>query len=327
MGKAHRSVRPKGYMTSWRPNEKSARIIEQVKQIISSGRFGAMSVRFVFYRLVGNYGYPKTERDYKNLAELLVKARRAQMIPFSAIVDDGTSVSGGVAGYESRSKFLYNYRDLADDFTLDEMLGQPYHLELWSEDAGSVNMLTQIVRDYPVTVYSTGGFSSVTVTHQVAQRVLRRDRPTIFMHVGDYDPSGESIYKSMSQDVGAFVSGTLGGDWYPSTGETRLHPDDNGPDFRPVRVALTEAQTIEWDLETAPPKASDSRSVNWIGDTVQVQAMTEDQMEETVLNAITGHVDVDALLDLRERSEDMREEMRPLIHDAFDGIVRELGAE
>jgi hypothetical protein len=206
-------------MESWSPSRENLEIIQQVKQIISAGRFGAMSVRFIFYRMVGNYGFPKTERDYKRLAELLVKARRSQMIPFHAISDSGTDIAGGVAGFSSRASFLRTQKRLGDRFMLSEMTNQPYHLELWSEDAGSVDMLAGIVRNYPVTVYSTGGFSSVTVTHEVAERVLRRDKPTIFMHVGDYDPSGESIFYSMSQDIGAFVVQSEGGRWNSHTGK------------------------------------------------------------------------------------------------------------
>jgi hypothetical protein len=110
-------------------------------------------------------------------------------------------------------------------------------------------------------------------------------------------------------------------------GRTELSPNDDGPDFRPVRIALTEEQATEWDLETAPPKASDSRSANWIGETVQVQAMTEDQMEGVVTATVEEHLDMVELEATRERSEELREEMSPLIEDAIEGVIDELGEE
>lgn len=35
-------------MDDWRPNDRSAELIGQVKQVLAAGRFGAVSVRFVF---------------------------------------------------------------------------------------------------------------------------------------------------------------------------------------------------------------------------------------------------------------------------------------
>lgn len=338
MSATHRSRRPKGFLSltdrrtsdpnEWKPTPSALELISQVKQVLSTVSY-AVSVRFIFYRLVGNFGYPKTERDYKNLAELLVKARRAELISFHSIVDSGTETAGGVAGYESRAAFLGVYkRQLPDWFTLSEMTNQPYHIELWSEDAGSIPMLNSIVHQYPVRIYSTGGFSSVTVTHEVAQRVLSREKPTVFLHVGDYDPSGESIFYSMSQDIGAFVGTELGCEWDEETGETlNTFGNDDGPDFRPMRVALTEEQTIEWNLETAPAKVSDSRSRNWEGETVQVQAMTEAQMREVVVSAVTEHLDTDELEKTRERGDELREEMKPILERAFQDVINELGED
>lgn len=317
------SARPKGYMHGWTPNDRSAEIIGQVRSVLRTVSY-AVSVRFIFYRLVGNFGYPKTERDYKNLAELLVKARRAQLIPFSAIADSDPALAGGAYGYASRKQFL-NARKEVDAYNLYPLIGQPFRIELWSEDAGSIPMLESITNDYPITLYSTGGFSSVTVTHDIAERVMSRHVPTIFLHIGDFDPSGESIFKSMSQDVGAFISDELGCDWDEETGQTFNTVDDDGPDFRPIRVALTREQADDWNLETAPPKASDSRSVNWIGETVQVQAMTEAQMREVVVEALDDYFDHDQLRALEEQAEAERVEMAPLVAAAMDNVITELG--
>jgi hypothetical protein len=39
----------------------------------------------------------------------------------------------------------------------------------------------------------------------IAARALGRDAPTILLHVGDLDPSGESIFEAMAADAAAFV--------------------------------------------------------------------------------------------------------------------------
>lgn len=322
------STRAKGYLNDWTPKPETRELIGNVQGVIRAGRFGAMSVRFIFYRLVANHGYPKTERAYKNLAEIIVKARRAGMIPFRAISDTGTETGGG-GGYQSRTEFLRSLSSYGDYFGLNNQLEQPYFLEVWAEDAGSVPMLAGISRPWDLPVYGTGGFSSVTVTHEVADRVTsrwrREKRPTVILHVGDYDPSGVSIFESMCQDMGAFISAKTGAGLYESTG--RVEDDAGSPIFIPHRVALTEEQTIELDLETAPPKSSDSRSNNWVGETVQVQAMTEDQMEAVVVEAIEQYIDQDKLDEINDRSERDRELIGDKIKDAIQDIIDEIGDE
>ncbi len=329
MSKAHRSRRPKGYNYDWTPRPESAQIIRWVKEVIAGASY-EVSVRFIFYRLVGNHGYPKTEQAYNNLAELIVKARRAGMISFRAISDSDPLEANGASGFDSRAEFL-RWRSSVEGFQLDPQMEQPYYLELWSEDVGSVPMLRQIVRGLPINVYATGGFSSVTVTHAIAKRVQRRLVPTYFMHVGDLDPSGQSIFESMSQDVGAFLREDLDCTVDEETGQTYYCEDqgldDEGPDFRPIRVALTRDQAEMWQLETAPPKASDSRSRNWVGDTVQVQAMTEDQMRAAVMETVREHFDFVKLEEIAARSDTLREEMAPLVRSAMEDVIKQLGED
>ncbi len=74
----------------WRPQLKSLELIEQVKAIIADyDDYLPLTVRQIFYLLVGNYGYEKTENAYERLTEKIGRARRARMIPFDVIRDDG----------------------------------------------------------------------------------------------------------------------------------------------------------------------------------------------------------------------------------------------
>src|SRR4051812_35009559 len=86
---------------------------------------------------------------------------------------------------------------------------QPVYIELWCEAAGMVPQMERVANRYSIPVYSTGGFSSVTVTSEIADRALARDKPTVFLHVGDFDPSGESIFDAMTRDARAFLYNRL----------------------------------------------------------------------------------------------------------------------
>ena len=311
-------ARPKGY-AEWKPREETLDVLLNVKAVLDEYRsFLPLTVRQIFYRLVGAYGYDKTEKAYNRLAEYLVRARRAQMIPFESIRDDGTS-HNSYRWYDSQVNFWEGVRESAELYSRDLLADQPVYVELWCEAGGMVPQMERVANRYSIPVYSTGGFSSVTVTYEIAGRALERDKPTVFLHVGDFDPSGESIFEAMTRDARAFLYNRLV--WRlekenPKVFEdhwtgTSLFPVDelppDLPDLRPVRVALTADQVEEYELETAPPKATDTRSVNWMGETAQAEAMPPDILADVIEEAILDVLDQDTLDRVREEQETERE--------------------
>lgn len=290
-------ARPRGY-ADWNPNADSVALIGQIQTVLNEYRAQLpMTARQIFYRLVGAYNYPKTERDYKNLCEKLVRARRAQLIGFDVIRDDGTTTAGGDYGYVSPQDFWDELKDSGRGYSRTTREGQEFRIELWCEAGGMVPQLERVASDYGVRVYSTGGFSSVTVTHEIAQRALRFSKPTIFLHVGDYDPSGESIFDAMTTDALHFIAGQSGG------GLISDHEDK----FKPIRVALTQDQVVEHELPTAPAKASDSRSVNWLDETCQAEAMPPDLLAETVRDALAEWTDAEKQVEVEAKADAERD--------------------
>lgn len=296
MGKS----RPRGYFT-WEPRPDAALILEQVGEIIA-GADEALTARQIFYMLVGRYNYDKTEQAYGRLCENLVKARRAQLLPFNAIRDEKTDELGGDWGYSDTGQFWDELRESSSQYRRPVREGQPNEIELWCEARGMGPSLNRIAREYGVPVYATGGFPGVTVTHAMAQRVLlneRNEQATIFLHLGDYDPSGEAIYEAMRDDVRAFVAGHLGGS-IEAADET----------FKPIRIGLTEDQVIEHAIETAPPKKSDGRSARWEDEgrfeSAQLEAVDTDLLRGWARDAIEDHTDLTLLEASRERSEEER---------------------
>lgn len=267
--------RPKGY-AAWRPQAKTRQLLSWVQAILDEYEDHLpLTVRQIYYRLVGTHGYEKTEHAYERLADHLVRARRAKMIPFWAIRDDSVLVADR-RHYDGLADFHDETARRAQDYRRDRQDGQPQRIELWCEAAGMIRQLDRVAGEYGVPVFSAGGFASLTATRLVAERAVERSCPTVVLHVGDYDPSGASIFEAIVEDAAAFVDA-----------DRVLHTQR----IEAVRVALTAEQVKEHALDTAPPKPSDSRSARWAGETCQLEALPPDLLADVVRDAIRRTLD------------------------------------
>lgn len=86
-----------------------------------------------------------------------------------------------------------------------------------------------------------------------------------------------------------------------------------------TRVALTADQVDEHDLPTAPPKASDTRSVSWVGETCQLEAMPPDLLADTVREAIEEHLDLALLETTQDEERAERRELRDELTRLLEG--------
>jgi hypothetical protein len=266
----------RGY-APWRPRGDSEGLLAHVDQVLTEyAAYLPLSIRQIFYRLVGVHGFEKSEAAYNRLVYLLGRARRAERIAFDAIRDDGV-VTMRSPWHESPEDFWDAVGYQIRGYRRDRQAGQRQYLELWCEAAGMLPQLARVTDDYSVPVYSAGGFASLTAVQQIAERACSRNVPTVLLHVGDFDPSGESIFTSMAEDAAAFVDADR------IIGTSRIVAE---------RVALTVEQVAAFDLPTAPAKQSDSRSTNWTGGTCQLEALPPDQLAQLVGAAIEDHFDM-----------------------------------
>jgi hypothetical protein len=296
----NRNRRPRGY-ADWRPQEKTRRLLEQVDEVLDeyAGQL-PLTIRQIFYRLVGAFGYPKNENAYERLADKLVRARRARLVEFDAIRDDGI-VTVRQRAYRGVEDFHDATGRRIRAYRRDRQEGQPVRLELWCEAAGMLHQLQRVAGKYSVPVCSNSGFASLTANRALADRALKRVVPTVMLHVGDYDPSGESILEAMAEDAAAFVEADR--QLVPQRVEAR-------------RVALTAAQVAQHNLPTAPPKASDSRSQRWQaegkGGTCQIEALPPNDLAGIVEAAIRDALDLKRYEQVLERERQDRAELLAL---------------
>ena len=120
----------------------------------------------------------------------------------------------------------------------------------------------------------------------------------MILHLGDYDPSGESIFESVAEDVAAFV---------------RADRRHGLVTVQFERVALTREQVRHFNLPTAPAKITDSRSKDWIGGTCQLEALPPNVIAEILRAAIERHIDHEMLQLDRQVEQAEREQIQTLL--------------
>lgn len=264
--------RPKGY-AAWSPRKETREVLDQVQKVLAEYHaYLPMTNRQVYYRLIGAYSFPKTDAAYERLCDYLNRARRAGMVPWEAIRDDGgTHIEPGFYTELDALRWFRWHLPESYLYALDPQTGQPRRTELWVEAAGMAPMLANAVKSYGVHVWSAGGFDSVTGLHDHAERLIQQG-PTRVLHVGDYDPSGLAILEAAQADILGFGADQV--------------------EF--VRLAVTRDQIDQLGLETAPPKKSDRRAVFEDSQTCQAEAIPPDTLVDIVRQAILAEWDLSA---------------------------------
>ncbi len=313
----YKHARPRGF-APWKPKQKALKIVAQVLHILEAEKaYLPLTNRQIFYRLVANFGYSKTEKAAKALGEINNRARRAGMIPWDAIRDDGFTDRSGHF-YWSPNSLQYVLKRECRRFLIRPDLPQPCKVEVFVEAAGMVPQVARVANPLGVTVFSSGGFNSVTAKYDTAKRLAQRGKPTVILSIGDYDPSGVALYQSFKEDILAFLEeGVLfiGSDHpaVPQGGTTLLgldvgmYEDREPPEILFRRIAITPDQIRENGYPTAPRKEADKRG-DWRGETAQCEAIPPAQLADIIHEAICEHYDLDAITDMGELCSDELQE-------------------
>jgi hypothetical protein len=280
-------TRERGF-APWSPRRETLELMARVNAVLGEYRDHLpLTLRQIFYRLVGAYGYEKTKLAYDRLGEHLVRARRARIIPMEAIRDDGGAVIRP-HHWASADDFLATLMAEAEAFTLDRSAAQKTRLGVICEAAGMVPQLARVARPYGITVRSSGGFDSLTEKHDFSCEVAADDRPMQVLHIGDHDPSGGHMALAYWEDVEAFCA-ELGGE------------------VASTRLAVTAEQIITYGLPTAPPKPTDRRA--FAGQTCQAEALAPDVLASILRDAIEARIDRRAFNRVLQRERAIRRDL------------------
>jgi len=288
----------RGYQLEWCPRTGKQVIIAETEQILA--RYAGhlpLTVRQIYYRLIAEFGHPKSAAFEEATYDALEMARRARMINFEDVRDDG--IQGGGYWPSDPDEILDDWRHEAERFQRDRQEGQDIRIEVWCEAGGMVPQLERVCDPYGIPVYSCGGFSSLTAIRQTVAHCLgNRPAKTVVLHFGDCDPAGYSIFQAIHEDVPAF-----------------LEVDAPGEDlFELERVALTLEQMEalkERGLQPSRITTKDHRTQAWAKQGLyykqELEALAPDQIAALLTEAIERHLDSDIAEQIREEEDEQRE--------------------
>ena len=230
-----------------------------------------MTVRQLFYRLVSRGTIGKTEAEYKGtVVRLTVEMRLAGEIPFDWLADNTRwmrkpQTHSGLEQALVRTTQAYR-RSVWDT--------QASYVEIWLEKDALAGVLYEVTDPWDVPLMVTKGFASLSFLHSAAVTIRAIGKPTFLYYFGDHDPSGLEIPRSIEDRI------------------RELAPD---AEIHFKRVAVTPEQIEAMALPTRPTKRTDSRSKNFAGDSVEVDAIEPAILRRLAEECITRHIDRHAL--------------------------------
>src|SRR5262249_28588791 len=134
---------------------------------------------------------------------------------------------------------------------------QASYVEIWLEKDALAGVLYDVTEEWDVPLMVTRGYASLSFLHSAAETISSHSKPTYLYYFGDHDPSGLDITRAVEQGIRQFAPNA---------------------DITFERVAVNPDQIEGMGLPTRPTKASDSRSKGFEGESVEVDAISPDDL-------------------------------------------------
>ena len=232
-----------------------------------------LTVRGVFYRVMSAGAVEKTEKAYAAAQREVLKLRRAGILPYEWIAD-GTRWQVKQPSWDTAQDAL---DDTAASYRRDLWHNQETYVEVWSEKDAIASIVSPVTDKWDVPLMIARGFASESFLWSTANTIRNQDedgKDVVIYQLGDHDPSGIAAWEHVQTRLSEFAP------------DAYIHFE---------RLAVTESQIWQCNLPTRPTKLTDSRSKNFVGDSVEVDAIPTSTLREIVENAILSWVDPEQL--------------------------------
>lgn len=248
---------------------KTLSIIQKANEIISEYDM-PLTVRQIYYRFVGEGLIENSLKSYKSLANILCEAREQGYIHYSKIIDRNREPIKS-SSWSSPKSFFDTVRK-AYRKNLNE--SQSNFIEVWIEKQALTGVFQPITEKYDLTLCVGRGYPSLSALYESSKRLKKTEKDIHILYFGDFDPSGEDIYRDIQDRLMQLFS--------------------INANFQ--KIALTPEDIDAYKLPPAPAKRTDTRARNFIqahGDmAVELDALPPDILTQKIKNSIEAKLDM-----------------------------------
>lgn len=138
-----------------------------------------LTVRQIYYQLVSKRVIPNIIQAYGRYDRILVNLRRRRPDVDARIAD--------------RTRPLFKGK-------ISLWRGQTNYVEVWLEKDALSSLVKQVTSVYGCALQVTRGYPSLSVIRDLSERIPKGCR-LVILYLGDFDPSGEDIFRHISEEV------------------------------------------------------------------------------------------------------------------------------
>jgi hypothetical protein len=267
--------------------------LNKVEEVLTQyDQYKPLTLRQIFYQLVGRELIANTRSQYNMLSQLLKYGRLDGYIPWEDIEDRVRAVHSGT-GWLNKEHFIgQTKRNLLRGYRRHLVQDQPVFFEVWVEKDALSGIFSRVTSQYCIDTVVCRGYSSVTFLNDYKERVLEHElggQKPIMLYFGDFDPSGEDMFYAM---------------------RTTLEEEMDLPNVTFRKVALTREDITTYRLPHNPDaiKRSDTRAAGHVmrhGEVaVELDALPPDVLTEKIKAAIEGELNIQAFEEQAARERD-----------------------
>lgn len=281
-------------MRAYNPTPETQLLLSQALKAVQSVDY-RVSLRWVYYRLVQDYGYPKNEKTTNNVKHHLIQARKAFYGGWTpdTLADETRDIyypdSYGVTDKDWINR-MRNAECVLDKSGLPRLI-------VMFEARAMHQQFIKYTTPYYVPLVPFGGDPSLSLKSDIAKllghcakealdkngEVTRPQLPTV-VYFGDYDKKGFQIPRSAKDDIGAWV-------------KRSIEFVSGNPPFNWNRGGLNIDQVEAFNLPTDPKK----------GNRYQWEALSDRQAQQIIEKALEPLTDREAIKRIVERERKLTE--------------------